>query len=59
MTCEICKQPVNIKEKTVYQKVTGWVQNRSKGGPNRRELKRLPEFSHGYCMEYGLNQKLL
>jgi len=51
-TCEFCHDPLDVRDRGVYQRTSGWVMNRTGGGGHGISLpEREPRWAHGLCVE--------
>jgi hypothetical protein len=52
VSCEFCGRDLDVRDKGVYQRTTGWVMNRAGGGGHGVSLpERANRWAHGLCVE--------
>lgn len=62
--CDFCHEDLDVRDRGVYQRTSGWVMNREGGGGHGVSLpEREPRWAHGRCVEQrskgSLNQPKL
>ena len=54
--CHFCGRDVDVRDKGVYQRTSGWVMNRAGGGGHGISLpERAHLWAHGICVERVTN----
>lgn len=50
--CAFCGEILDVRDRGVYQRTSGWVMNRDGGGGHAVSLpEREPRWAHGICIE--------
>ena len=51
-TCEFCRHELDVRDRGIYQRTSGWVMNRAGGGGHGVSLpERETRWAHGLCVE--------